>query len=314
MCGGYSAVMSVLMTSGLTAGLIAAVFAGRAAPMALEIHIVLEFSSPAPKPLVDTLEREAAGIWKRYGVALDWNGTTTACDATSLAILTHVNRSASGTRASSDNRTLGTARVTSDGMVAGPIELSEAAVEAILAARSADLRDASFPALADRELGRALGRVLAHEIGHILLASLHHPEHGLMRARFFADELVGANPLPFRLTDNDVARLRHRLPVLKSLGVISGADDCETHRAGLLQAQREPTRDSRCPSIQRTESSTAPDMANIAPMTAPTDGGGGENGPLSQIAAATATSAQNAQRPTASRAVVARRYSAMPAA
>jgi hypothetical protein len=47
-------------------------------------------------------------------------------------------------------------------------------------------------ALADLMLGRALGRALAHEIGHYLLGTARHSPHGLMRAQLQPWELIDA--------------------------------------------------------------------------------------------------------------------------
>ena len=52
----------------------------------------------------------------------------------------------------------------------------------------------------EQVVGRAIGRVIAHEIGHVLLRTTGHAPHGLMRAVQRADELV------------DPARTRYRLP------------------------------------------------------------------------------------------------------
>ena len=38
--------------------------------------------------------------------------------------------------------------------------------------------------VSDHDIARALGRVLAHEIGHVLLAAPYHERDGLMRANF----------------------------------------------------------------------------------------------------------------------------------
>jgi hypothetical protein len=47
-------------------------------------------------------------------------------------------------------------------------------------------------ALADVILGRALGRALAHEIGHYLLGTGQHASHGLLRSTFEPYELLEA--------------------------------------------------------------------------------------------------------------------------
>jgi hypothetical protein len=49
----------------------------------------------------------------------------------------------------------------------------------------------AFPNLAPGLLGRGLGRVLAHEIGHWLMGR-GHTRGGLMRPRFNIDDLVGS--------------------------------------------------------------------------------------------------------------------------
>ena len=60
-------------------------------------------------------------------------------------------------------------------------------------------------------LARALGRAAAHELGHYLLASRAHAAHGLMRARFKADELVGEAATAFRLEVPERRTLAARL-------------------------------------------------------------------------------------------------------
>lgn len=64
--------------------------------------------------------------------------------------------------------------------------------------------------------GRALGRVLAHEIGHYLLAWRGHPAAGLMRAAFPADLLIAPDRRPFALTPALARRLQARLRLLTS--------------------------------------------------------------------------------------------------
>jgi hypothetical protein len=69
---------------------------------------------------------------------------------------------------------------------------------------------ASLPdTLADLFIARALGRALAHEIGHYLLGTARHTSHGLMRARFTPQELVEpASEARYGLDRRDRAALR----------------------------------------------------------------------------------------------------------
>jgi hypothetical protein len=84
----------------------------------------------------------------------------------------------------------------------------------------------------DRELARALGRVLAHEIGHVLLGARNHDQTGLMRVSFLPDELAAADRAPFRLTCLDVGRLRSRIGILT--GIEQQPADRETCRSGRI--------------------------------------------------------------------------------
>jgi hypothetical protein len=66
----------------------------------------------------------------------------------------------------------------------------------------------AWPALLrDLALGRAVGRVLAHELGHFLLRSRWHAQSGLMRPTQSAADLAGPERALFELTAPDRARL-----------------------------------------------------------------------------------------------------------
>ena len=53
---------------------------------------------------------------------------------------------------------------------------------------------------------QALGRVVAHELGHFLLGTTTHAPEGLMRAHYRPEDLVDSSDRRFRLTTEDVAR------------------------------------------------------------------------------------------------------------
>ena len=56
-----------------------------------------------------------------------------------------------------------------------------------------------------------LGRAIAHEIGHLLLASPEHPRLGLMRALWSHDELRGAKPAYWGFSSREAAQMRETL-------------------------------------------------------------------------------------------------------
>jgi hypothetical protein len=55
---------------------------------------------------------------------------------------------------------------------------------------------------------QALGRVVAHELGHFLLGTNTHTPEGLMRVHYRPEDLVDSSDRRFRLTPEDVARLQ----------------------------------------------------------------------------------------------------------
>jgi hypothetical protein len=65
----------------------------------------------------------------------------------------------------------------------------------------------------DTKLGRAMGRALAHELGHYLLASKTHTPHGLMQASHTASAFFETDRRAFAIDTDErqqvAARLRH---------------------------------------------------------------------------------------------------------
>jgi hypothetical protein len=65
--------------------------------------------------------------------------------------------------------------------------------------------------LTDHLLAKLLGRILAHELGHILLNSGGHEESGLMRARYRASDVLGVPASAYTLSAVERARLLARI-------------------------------------------------------------------------------------------------------
>jgi hypothetical protein len=67
------------------------------------------------------------------------------------------------------------------------------------------------PAVRRQFVVRALGRSIAHELGHYLMRSKEHGRRGLMRDHFTADEIMAIRYLKDRLEPEDLKRLNGRL-------------------------------------------------------------------------------------------------------
>ena len=91
------------------------------------------------------------------------------------------------------------------GRVTGPIYVSVDAAERVVRAASPPY---STPALSGKMVTRVLGRAVAHELAHFLLNTREHSRHGLLRARFKADDFVSPGLDGFKLDDQQLARAR----------------------------------------------------------------------------------------------------------
>jgi len=182
---------------------------------ALEVDIRLHVApSIAARHITDRLKTETESIWAPYGIKLEWMDTEGVnLAAHGVCVDASIERRFEQRDRLEWPAPLGRAVVDADTPTWRPIHVSFDATERVLAGRTTG-RLPSAAIVLDRELARALGRVLAHEIGHVLLGGADHERTGLMRATFRGDELAGADRTPFRLTPHGVDRLAGRLRTL----------------------------------------------------------------------------------------------------
>jgi hypothetical protein len=83
--------------------------------------------------------------------------------------------------------------------------------EQIIRAIDGDWDRRELPRVSETMYARALGRVLAHELGHVLLRLNGHRDGGLMRSSFSHGTLTATSNRAFRIADNDLTTMRANL-------------------------------------------------------------------------------------------------------
>jgi len=150
---------------------------------------------------------EASRIWRRYDVLLDDDGDGQCAASTPAAVRVTIDV---GHDSQSPDAGLGTIQFAADGRPESVIVLNFDAVARIAtSAPVMGVHPALWPVgLRNEIVARALGRALAHEVGHYLLRSPHHTKTGLMRARHNGSTLGDPSDRAFALSESERARLR----------------------------------------------------------------------------------------------------------
>jgi hypothetical protein len=177
--------------------------------IALLLHVTLAFPPGHPfSPLtLHTAVAEAKLLWSRYGVAIDIAAPGVASvDGEALSVVVETPRSSSASRW---RRPLGAMTFRPDGTPAPVIALFLADIMYFISsARVLGSLECQWPqTMRERILGRVVGRVLAHEIGHYVLRSPRHGDAGLMQPVQFGDALVGLERHSFALSKAEAASI-----------------------------------------------------------------------------------------------------------
>jgi hypothetical protein len=186
-------------------------------PLRIVLTVISALAGPAAPPdrQLDLMTREADAIWRPHGVrvALHRAGGPPPSPGPGGELALGLRFA---TASPSRRLRLGAIWLI-DGVPQDSIEIGARDVAALLGATPWGGRrlGAWPPEVGDRVTGRALGRVLAHEIGHFLLASPVHAARGLMRAAFAARELARADRRTFELDREHLPRLSARVAQLR---------------------------------------------------------------------------------------------------
>jgi hypothetical protein len=168
-----------------------------------------------PRRIAGDVMAETDAIWAPYGVRFEWAGLEASAPTAGLVSFdVSLERRFEGPERVTWPTVMGRVVMKPDTPTWRPIHLSFDATEKVLANRALTARVLAAGLVLDHELARALGRVLAHEIGHVLIGATGHDRAGLMRATLNAEELGDADDRPFRLTCSSAGRLSDRLRTL----------------------------------------------------------------------------------------------------
>lgn len=205
-------------TWGVAAVLVFSLASEAAAEICLDVNLRFAGRHISAR-LVESMQTEASSIWSPYGVRIQWSappgGVSCAQALGSFDVLVDVKR----LRASKPFKpVLGGTWLTPSGIDRTPIRIDRDATEQLIRSLAVEelYRRLGRSDIDSTDLGRALGRVLAHEIGHILLGTSQHQRRGLMRAVFFAGDLVDPQPNTYDLSSEEVERLRERETSLRT--------------------------------------------------------------------------------------------------
>jgi hypothetical protein len=180
----------------------------------IRLHVDPSLTS---RHITDRVKTETEAIWEPYGVRVEWIDDADAPESTTnrVFLVARLERQFERRVRTKWPEVLGRVLLKPDTSNWRSIRVSFDATESVLARRTTG-QPMMAGIVRDRELALALGRVLAHEIGHVLLDAPSHDGAGLMRASFRSDELADPDRTPFRLTCGSADRLRSRLRALKA--------------------------------------------------------------------------------------------------
>src|SRR5207247_6566944 len=160
-------------------------------------HLALTFGPSTPLPalppaVVAAAVREAAAVWSPYRVVVD-QALSCASAPDEAIVLAVVTGATPHGGVAVQQGALGAIQFFEDETPERVLTVFfDLLMRFVTHVRLADVAEDRWPpAMRERVLGRGLGRVIAHEIGHYLLGSRSHSAAGLMRAVQRIDELFG---------------------------------------------------------------------------------------------------------------------------
>jgi len=169
------------------------------------VLLYVQFDRTAPQPVFDSMRKEVDVIMAPAGFHIEWRSLPSTGDgetASELAVIT-VKGSCDVNRPAPHNMNVGALGWThlSDGVILPFTDLDCSGLNSFIGAQLAGMR----PAERANVFGRALGRVLAHELYHIFANTRHHAHDGVGKSSYSVEDLLSDS---FRFGEREAAALR----------------------------------------------------------------------------------------------------------
>jgi hypothetical protein len=178
------------------------VLAASACAHATDITVVLDFDGPYSDRSVEQMKRETEDIFKTAGLHLEWRTRADVRGAYENLVVVRFKGKCvlEPVPMLYDERGPFAFTYNSDGAI---LPFSEVECDHVTASvqSAMGIDDHARP---DYVMGRALGRVVAHELVHILTKSASHAKAGVFQTALSGRDLIGP---PLHLTREDVERL-----------------------------------------------------------------------------------------------------------
>jgi hypothetical protein len=166
-----------------------------------DVTVIVNFKSTYSTPAIKFMQREVEQILKSSGVTLEWRSRSEAVDATfnDLVVMTFKGSCVFNPMPIVYDE-LGPYAITRT--TGGEVQpFGEVDCDHVVSSLHTAMSGDDF-AKADMLLGRALGRVVAHELVHMLTKSRQHGREGVEKAALSARQLI-AETLPLSTFDVD---------------------------------------------------------------------------------------------------------------
>jgi hypothetical protein len=176
-----------------------------------DLTVVINFKGSYSAPAIREMQREAGAIIKASGISLEWRSRSETADLSfnDLVVMTFKGACVFNPMPMvvDELGPYATTRIT-DGEVQ---PFGEVDCDHVVSSMHNAMAGGDF-ARADLLLGRALGRIVAHELVHMLTKSAQHGKEGVEKSSLSARQLI-AESLPLSAMDVDrLLQERHRLP------------------------------------------------------------------------------------------------------